>query len=151
MVQPFHGAYFMRIVIAAALLACASPLAAQTAPDTAGARVPVEHYLAAHATGDGAHNRLAFAPQASLYWVAADTLSTRTSEAYIAGSRGTPAPDEAQRKRWIESIDVAGTAGVAKVILDYPTARFVDYLSLLKINGEWKIINKIFYVEQKKR
>ena len=142
----------MRFVIAAALVACASPAFAQTsAPDTAGARVPVEHYLAGHATGDGAHHRQAFAPQASLYWIVADTLSTRTSEAYIAGSRGTPAPDEAQRKRWIESIDVAGNAGVAKVILDYPTARFVDYLSLLKINGEWKIINKIFYVEQKKK
>ena len=137
------------IVIGAALLALAAPAAAQTAPDTAGARVPVEHYLQGHATGDGAHHRAAFAPQASLFWVPRDTLATRTSEAYIAGSRGTPAADEAQRKRWIEFIDVAGNAGVAKVVLDYPTARFVDYLSLLKINGEWKIINKIFFVEQK--
>jgi hypothetical protein len=132
------------------LAAVASIASAQSAPDTAGARVPVEHYLAGHATGDGAHHRLAFAPQASLFWIRGDTLNTRTSEAYIAGASGKPQPDEAQRKRWIESIDVAGNAGVAKVILDYPNMRFVDYLSLLKINGEWKIINKIFYSEPKK-
>lgn len=69
---------------------------------------------------------------------------------HIAGASGRPAGDEGQRKRWIESIDVAGNAGVAKVILDYPAVRFVDYLSLLKINGEWKIINKIFYSEPKR-
>ena len=139
------------IVLSAALLAFASPSFAQsTTPDTAGARVPVEHYLQGHATGDGAHYRAAFAPQAHLFWVRADTLATRTSADYIAGANGKPATDEAQRKRWIESIDVSGNTGVAKVVLDYPTTRFVDYLSLLKINGEWKIINKIFYAEPKK-
>lgn len=136
------------IAMTAILIAVASGASAQTAaPDTAGARVPVEHYLQGHATGDGAHFRAAFAQPAMLFYVRADTLASRSGEAYIAGASGRPAADEAQRKRWIESLDVAGNAGVAKVILDYPTVRFVDYLSLLKINGEWKIINKIFYAE----
>jgi hypothetical protein len=94
--------------------------------------------------------RAAFAPAARLFFIRADTLASRTSAEYIAGFTGKPAPDEAQRKRWIESIDVAGNTGVAKVVLDYPATRFVDYLSLLKINGEWKIINKIFYAEPRK-
>jgi regulator of protease activity HflC (stomatin/prohibitin superfamily) len=139
------------IVLTTALLVVGSSAFAQSAsPDTAGARVPVEHYLQGHATGDGAHFKAAFAPQAYLFWVRADTLATRTSDDYIKGAGGKPAADEAQRKRWIESIDVSGNTGVAKVVLDYPTTRFVDYLSLLKINGEWKIINKIFYAEPKK-
>ena len=142
-------------IVPLALLFTAAPLAAQTTAKSSSdeekaARVPVEHYLAGHATGDGAHFKAAFAPQAYLFWVRADTLATRTSAEYIAGANGSPAADEAQRKRWIESVDVSGTAGVAKVVLDYPTTRFVDYLSLLKINGEWKIINKIFYSEPKK-
>ena len=67
------------------------------------------------------------------------------------GDDGSPfAPDEANRKRSIESIDVSGNAAVAKIILDYPATRFVDYMSLLKINGEWKIVTKIFYAEPKK-
>jgi hypothetical protein len=34
-------------------------------------------------------------------------------------------------------------------VLDYPTVKFVDYMTLLKINGEWKIVNKSFYAEPK--
>jgi hypothetical protein len=75
---------------------------------------------------------------------------TRSFADYISGFSGKPAPDEANRKRSIEAIDVSGNAAVAKIILDYPTTRFVDYMSLLKINGDWKIVTKIFYAEPKK-
>ena len=38
-----------------------------------------------------------FHPVANLYWVRGDTLNQRPGAEYIAGFRGTPAPDEAQR------------------------------------------------------
>lgn len=76
-------------------------------------------------------------------------FTTRSFADYIAGFTGKPAADEAARKRSIESIDVAGNAASAKIILDYPATRFVDYMSLLKIDGEWKIVTKIFYAEPK--
>ncbi|HEX6007974.1 MAG TPA: nuclear transport factor 2 family protein [Burkholderiales bacterium] len=120
---------------------------ASTASEEQAVRVPLEHYLQGHATGDGAHFRAAFHPEARLFFIRDGRLSTRTSEEYIAGARGTPPADEAQRKRWIESVDIAGNAAVAKIILDYPTTRFVDYMSLLKIEGAWKIVNKTFYAE----
>ena len=122
---------------------------AQMSDEEKAARIPLEHYLQGHATGDGAHHRAAFHPEAKLFFIREGKLTTRTSEEYIAGARGTPAPDEAQRKRWIESVDIAGNAAVAKIILDYPGTRFVDYMSLLKIDGEWKIVNKTFYAEPK--
>lgn len=118
-------------------------------PDTAGARAAVEAYFRGHATGDGAHFRQAFHPVANLYWVRADTLATRTSAEYAAGASGRPAPDEAARRRRIVSLDVVGTAGVAKVELDYPTVTFVDYLSLLKLDGTWRIVAKTFNVAPK--
>ena len=62
---------------------------------------------------------------------------------------GKPAADESKRKRAIEAIDVVGNAAVARIILDYPTVKFIDYMTLLKINGEWKIVNKSFYAEPK--
>jgi len=117
--------------------------------EEAGIRAALEHYLQGHATGDGTHFQAAFHPVANLYWVAGDTLAQRTSEAYIAGAPGRPAPDEAQRKRRIVSIDFAGTAAMAKIELDYPSVRFIDYMQLLKIDGEWKIVNKIFNRENK--
>lgn len=65
---------------------------------------------------------------------------------------GKPAADEEKRKdgRKIEAIDIAGNAAVGKIVLDYPNVKFVDYMTLLKINGEWKIVNKSFYAEPKK-
>jgi hypothetical protein len=66
---------------------------------------------------------------------------------------GKPAADEASgtRKRRIDLVDVTGNAAIGKIVLDYPDAYIVDYMSLLKTNGEWKIINKIFNVEPKKK
>ena len=122
-------------------------------PDEIAVRAVLEHYLQGHATGDGAHMRLAFNPAARLYWSSADTLATRTSDEYIARMPGKPAPDEATgaRKRSIELVDVTGNAATGKVVLDYPDAHIVDYMSLLKTNGEWRIINKIFMTEMKKK
>ena len=131
-------------------LAVTATAAAQSADEEKAVRVPLEHYLQGHATGDGAHYRAAFHPDAKLFFIRDGKVTTRTSEEYIAGANGKPQADEAQRKRWIESVDIAGNAGVAKIILDYPTARFVDYMSLLKVDGEWKIVNKTFYAEPKK-
>jgi len=95
--------------------------------------------------------RLAFNPAARLYWSSADTLATRTADEYIARMPGKPAADEGARKRHIELVDVTGNAAVGKIVLDYPDAYIVDYMSLLKTNGEWRIINKIFMTEMKKK
>ena len=117
--------------------------------DEAGVRAALEHYLQGHATGQGDHFRQAFHPEAKLFWVQDGQLAQRTSEEYIAGARGEPAPDEVDRVRRIEHIDITGNAASAKIVLDYPRVVFTDYMSLLKINGEWKIVNKIFTREPK--
>ena len=121
-----------------------------TTKDQADIRAAIEHYFQGHATGDGAQFAKVFHPESKLFWVGADgALMQRTSADYIKGASGKPAADEAQRKRRIESIDVAGTAAMVKVVLDYPATTFTDYMSMLKINGEWKIVNKT-YVSQRK-
>lgn len=112
-------------------------------------RVPLENYLKGHATGDGEFMRKAFHTEGNLIFIRDGKFTTRSFADYIAGFTGKPAADEAARKRSIESIDVAGNAASAKIILDYPATRFVDYMSLLKIDGEWKIVTKIFYAEPK--
>jgi len=144
--------YVRYAALAAALGAGSAWMAAPTA-DEAAVRVTLEHYIQGHATGQAAHMRLAFHPAARLYWSSADTLATRTSDEYIARMPGKPAADEATgtRKRRIERVDVTGNAAIGKIVLDYPDAYIVDYMSLLKTNGEWKIINKIFMTEMKKK
>ena len=118
--------------------------------EIAAVRVPLENYLKGHATGNPEFMKKAFHTEGKLIFIREGKYSTRTFDEYIAGMKdGKPAPDEAQRKRWIESVEVAGNAAVGKIILDYPSVKFVDYMTLLKIDGEWKIVNKSFYAEPK--
>jgi hypothetical protein len=139
-----------KFLISFALILSATALAAsaQTA-DKDAARVPLENYVKGHATGDGEFMKKAFHTEGNLIFIRDGKYTTRSFAEYIAGFTGKPAADEADRKRSIEMVEVTGNAGVGKIILDYPTVRFVDYMSLLKIDGEWKIVTKIFYAEPK--
>jgi hypothetical protein len=42
-------------------------------------------------------------------------------------------------------------AGIAKIELDHPAVRLVNYMSLLKVGNGWTIVNQIFYREDKAR
>lgn len=113
-------------------------------------KIPLENYLKGHEMGNAEFMKKAFHTEGKMMFVRDGKYTTRTFEEYIAGMKdGKPAADEADRKCWIESIEVSGNAAIGKIILDYPTAKFVDYMTLLKIDGEWKIVNKSFYVESK--
>lgn len=118
--------------------------------EKAAARIPLENYLKGHETGNPEYMKKAFYTEGKLIFVRDGKYTTRTFEEYIAGMKdGKPAADEANRKRWIESIDISGNSGVGKIILDYPNGKFTDYMTLLKIDGEWKIVNKSFHLEPK--
>ena len=138
------------LAVALPLIVLAVPgLAQEAADEEAAVRAALQHYLLGHETGDGAHHEMVFHPEAKLFWMRDDSLNTRTSADYIAGASGDPAADEDQRHREITMVDVTGDAAVAKVVLDYPNALFTDYVSLLKIDGEWKIVNKTFTMQPK--
>jgi hypothetical protein len=47
----------------------------------------------------------------------------------------------------ITNVDIQGSVATARVELDNWTGhRFTDMFTLLKTNGEWKIISKVFYL-----
>jgi Putative lumazine-binding len=139
---------------AATLCAIASAASAQQnasrSADDAAVRQAVGQYLRAHATGSGEHIKNVFHPELKMFFVREGQIAFRTAPDYIGGFSGKPAADEAQRKRRIENVDITGTAAVAKVVLDYPNATLTDYLSLVKANGEWKVVGKIFHSEPKR-
>lgn len=115
------------------------------------ARVPLENYIKAQATGNGDLIRQAFYKDARIMAFRDGKLTNLSVEEFASRFTGKAADDEAKRKRTIESLDISGNAAVAKIILDYPAVKFVDYMSLLKIDGEWKIVNKSFYAEPKEQ
>ena len=131
-----------------ACLVCLTPVIAQTQSD-AGVRACIDLYFRGHATGDGEHFRRAFHPDAKLFFIRDGKVTQVTLEEYAGRAPGKPAADEEKRKRRIENIDITGNAATAKIILEYPGVTLTDYMSLLKIGDEWKIVNKIFYAEPK--
>lgn len=138
----------LRVLAALAVLVpLAGAVLAQTAD--AGPRIPLELYLKGHATGDGEYFRKAFHADAKIQGIREGKLVSRTREEFAAGAAGKPADDEALRKRRIVSVDVVGDAAYAKIDLDYPTVHFVDYMTLLKVDGEWKIMSKVYQAQPK--
>jgi hypothetical protein len=119
------------------------------ATSEAEARVPLDNYIQGHATGNGDFMRKAFHTDAKIMAFRDGKMMNLTAEEFASRFNGKPAADEAQRKRRIEKVEITGNAGVGKIVLEYPTVTFTDYMSLLKVGDEWKIVNKVFYAEPK--
>lgn len=121
--------------------------------ETSAAMEALTNYIQAHATGDPAFARKAFHTDGTMQFMNGEgKYMSETFDSFIKRAfTGKPAADEDKRKagRKIESLEVSGNAGRGKIILDYPTVRFVDYMTLLKIDGQWKIVSKVFYAERK--
>ena len=83
--------------------------------DEAGVRAAIEQYFQGHATADAATN-----------------------------FKGVPAQNEASRRRTTDIIDVMGTAAMARATLVHGQTTFTDYFVLLKVDGAWKIANKVY-------
>lgn len=118
--------------------------AASPAADDAGVRAALTHYLQGHATGDPAHMRKAFLPTAHIEGLRDGRFVSMTLDEYCSRFPGKPAADEATRRRTIDSVDITGTAAMARVTLVYGPTTLRDYFVLLKVDGEWKIANKTF-------
>lgn len=112
--------------------------------DEAGVRAAIEQYFRGHATGQAGEMRKAFLPTAHIEGIRQGTFTSWTVDQYVGGFRGTPAADEASRKRTIDSVDVSGTAAMAKATLVHGATTFTDYFVLLKVDGEWRIANKVY-------
>lgn len=135
-------------VLALLFITCAAAQAQES--EEAAVRAAIEHYFQGHATGQGEHFRKVFHPDSKLFFMRDGKLTQWTSEEYISRASGKPAADEAQRKRRIDSIDISGDAAFVKITLDYPNVVFTDYMSMLKIDGQWKIVNKTFYAKPRR-
>jgi hypothetical protein len=118
-----------------------------THPEEAAARVPLELYMRGHAEDNAAHMRAAFLPTARIESVRGGPLTSWTLDVYCQRFKGQPAPDEAQRRRTIDALDIHGTAASARVTLVHGGVTFTDYFVLLKTEGGWKIASKTFHAD----
>ncbi|NTX01116.1 nuclear transport factor 2 family protein [Myxococcus sp. CA040A] len=150
MKQHLRNAVAVGSVIVGAVLASGSALGTPApSEDEAGARRAVELYLKGHATGQVAPFREAMHDEMKMFLNRNGALVRKTTAEYLAGVNGKPAADEAKRKRRLVSLDVTGDVGVAKVEFDHPDAFMTDYLTVIKTDGAWKIINKVVHIQKR--
>ncbi|MFJ9452230.1 nuclear transport factor 2 family protein [Herbaspirillum sp. NPDC101397] len=107
--------------------------------------VPIEQYFLGHARDDAAHMRQAFLPTAHIESMREGVFTSWPLEVYCERFKGTPAADEASRRRIVEWIDVGGLSACAKITLVHGPVTFTDYFVLLKTADGWKIANKAFH------
>ena len=90
-----------------------------------------------------------FHPKA-IYATADETsLLYRTMEEYVpvVAARQSPASRGEPRHDHIEAIDLAGeNTAVARVRCSIGKRDFVDFLTLVRTDGEWRIMAKVFQI-----
>ena len=119
--------------------------------EDAGVRATISLYLEGQATGNPDYYRQAFHPDARLHGVRDGKPEQRTLAEYLAIQSGRPATDESQRKRTVSNVVVTGDAAVATIVLDYPRALTTDHMSLIRADGRWLIVHKLYNAASKPR
>lgn len=109
----------------------------------------VNYYLDGGTLGDSLMFSKAFVPDGQMRYMRNDTLFNVSLKDFMARARNNGVKQD--RKTKIESIQVFGNAATAKLTIEYPTFYFHDIMSLLKTKDGWKIVNKIFYREDKSK
>jgi hypothetical protein len=133
-----------RIACTAFLLIAPVAVAAQQS-DEGAVRQVINTYFRGHATGIPDTMRAAFLPTAHIEGIRNGTFTSWTVDQYVGGFRGQPAADEASRVRTIDQVDVSGSAATAKATLKHGATTFTDYFVLLKVDGQWRIANKVYH------
>ena len=121
-----------RLVVAAGVSADADVLA------------PLHAYALGHATGSPAHFLDAFRPTAHIEGLREGAFCSWDLPSYCALFSG-PAPDEEQRRRFLDEVVVIGTVATAAMTLEHGPDRFTDLFLLVREQGRWRIANKVYH------
>ncbi|MBC7944597.1 MAG: nuclear transport factor 2 family protein [Burkholderiales bacterium] len=105
----------------------------------------VQHYIDGARSGKGDDMRPAFHPDATIFgYVGPDLFAGPIEKLFAWNDQNGPAKDIQSR---ITSIDVANSVASVRLESDNWTGhRFTDLFTLLRADGEWKIMNKVFHL-----
>jgi hypothetical protein len=137
------------LLLVAAVISVAIPR--QTSAEEPAVRETVQHYLYGLKHNDVESLRKAFYADAKLFFVKRDNqLGQLTQEQWYKGFAASAGQEE-KGDLQIADVDITGNAAAVKVVEVYPNSKYTDYLSLLKFEGGWKIVNKIYVAEPTRR
>ncbi len=105
----------------------------------------VQHYIDGAKSGKGDDMKPAFHEDATIFGYAGADLFAGPIQRLFDWVDDSGAATELQAR--IASIDVVGTVATVRLELDnWSGSRYTDMFTLLKVDGEWKIMNKVFHL-----
>lgn len=105
----------------------------------------IQYYFDGARSGRSSDMKPAFHPAATIFgYVGPDLLAGPIQQLFDWHDRNGAATELQAR---IASIDIFDTIAAVRLELDNWTGhRFTDLFTLLKVDGEWKVINKAFHL-----
>ena len=105
----------------------------------------VQHYIDGAKSGSGDDIKPAFHKDATIFgYAGADLFGGPIQLLFDWSDENGPAAELQAR---IASIDVVDTVATVRLELNnWAGSRYTDLFTLLKVDGEWKIMNKVFHL-----
>ncbi len=105
----------------------------------------VQHYIDGGKSGRGDDMKPAFHEDATIFgYAGADLFAGPIQGLFDWVDKNGPAKG---LQAWIASIDVVDTVATVRLELDnWIGSRYTDMFTLLKVDGQWKIMNKVFHL-----
>ena len=105
----------------------------------------LQHYIDGTRSGNGDDMKPAFHKDATIFgYAGADLFGGPIQQLFDWSDENGPAAELQAR---VASIDLAGTVAIVRLELtNLKGARYTDMFTLLKVDGEWKIISKVFHL-----
>ncbi len=105
----------------------------------------LQHYIDGTKSGKGDDMKPAFHKDATIFgYAGGDLFGGPIQQLFDWSDENGPAADLQAR---VASIDLAGTVAVVRLELtNLKGARYTDMFTLLKVDGEWKIMSKVFHL-----
>lgn len=107
----------------------------------------IQHYIDGAKTGKGDLMRPAFHQDATIFgYVGPDLFAGPIEQLFGWNDQNGPAADLQFR---IAATDITGSVATVRLELENWTGhRFTDLFTLLNVDGEWKIMNKVFHLHE---
>jgi hypothetical protein len=110
--------------------------------DASAVRATVTHYIEAYYAGDARRMEQTLHPHYLKHMIHGDIpMRDKTGPQMVQEIRANGVPDmpQAARTEKVTVLDIAGTIASAKLV----TPGWVDYITLSKSDGEWKILSVV--------
>ena len=104
----------------------------------------LQHYISGARSGSGDEMRPAFHTDATIFgFVGNDLFAGPIERLFLWTDENGPATE---LRAEVANIDISETVATARLELEnWNGNRFTDLFTLLKIGGQWRIMNKVFH------